>query len=136
MVVLPINRRNLLASMGALAAIPHAAHAEDYLDIEWTDLIPAGQTAIPPVFQELLQHDQALLSSSNLRPMAFAPTGTAKSSACQVSLCQSTTQEQALQPSFLCHSLALVFMCHHHLRTSLCSSRPVFLTRARVCLRP
>jgi len=63
MVVLPINRRNLLASMGALAAIPHAAHAEDYLDIEWTDLIPAGQTAIPPVFQKLLQHDQAPLSS-------------------------------------------------------------------------
>ena len=63
MVDLPINRRNLLASMGALAAIPHAAHAEDYFDIEWTDLIPAGQTAIPPVFQELLQHDQAPLSS-------------------------------------------------------------------------
>lgn len=49
--------------MGVLALIPHRARAEDYIDLEWTDLVPEGQPAIPPMLQGLIQHDQAPLFS-------------------------------------------------------------------------
>ena len=63
MVKLSLNRRRFIASLGALAAMPQVAQAEDYIDLEWADLVPAGQPAPPPIIPELLQHDQALLSS-------------------------------------------------------------------------
>ena len=49
--------------MGALAAMPQVAQAEDYIDLEWADLVPAGQPAPLPIIPELLQHDQAPLLS-------------------------------------------------------------------------
>ena len=58
-----INRRNVLAGLGALAMTPHAAWAEDYIDLDWADLLPKGQATIPPVLQGLIEHDQAPLSS-------------------------------------------------------------------------
>ena len=63
MVKSQINRRKLVASIAAIAAVPHMAWAEDYIDLKWTDLVPTGQPVIPPIFQELLQHDQAPVSS-------------------------------------------------------------------------
>lgn len=63
MVTLRINRRKLLATVGALAMTPQLARAEDYIDLNWTDLVPKGQPALPPVLQELLQHDEVPLSS-------------------------------------------------------------------------
>ncbi|MFT5065711.1 MAG: hypothetical protein ACJAXK_001439 [Yoonia sp.] len=63
MVNTSIDRRKLMASLAAFAVLPKAARAEDYIDLEWTDLVPAGQRAIPPMIQEFLQHDQAPLSS-------------------------------------------------------------------------
>ena len=63
MVTLSINRRKLMASMGALALTPQVVRAEDYIDLDWADLVPKGQAATPPRIPELLQHDQAPLSS-------------------------------------------------------------------------
>ena len=63
MVKLSLNRRRLIVSLGALAAMPQVAQAEDYIDLEWADLVPAGQPAPPPIIPELLQHDQAPLLS-------------------------------------------------------------------------
>ena len=63
MVKTRIDRRKLMAAIAAFATIPHVAWAEDCIDLNWTDLVPAGQPVVPPVIQELLQHDQAPLSS-------------------------------------------------------------------------
>ncbi len=60
---LSLNRRRFIASLGALAAMPQVAQAEDYIDLEWADLVPAGQPAPLPIIPELLQHDQAPLLS-------------------------------------------------------------------------
>lgn len=58
-----INRRNLLASLGLFGTIPHLVWAEDYIDIDWKDLVPEGQSVIPPMLQGLIDHDQAPLTS-------------------------------------------------------------------------
>jgi hypothetical protein len=58
-----IDRRKLIAGIGALAAVPKTAFAEDYIDLQWSDLIPEGQTSIPPILQSLIDHDQAPISN-------------------------------------------------------------------------
>lgn len=63
MVNLRINRRNIVAGMGATALFPQIARAKDYIDLEWADLVPEGQAAMPPELQGLIEHDQAPLSS-------------------------------------------------------------------------
>ena len=63
MVKLSFNRRKFIGSMGAFVAMPQVVQAEDYVDLEWTDLVPAGQPALPPMIPELLQHDQAPFAS-------------------------------------------------------------------------
>ena len=63
MVSRSIDRRRLLAGVGALAVVPHLARAEDFVDLEWTDLLPKGQPPIPPVMQDMIQHDQLPLYS-------------------------------------------------------------------------
>lgn len=57
MVTHPFNRRSVLAALGGLLITPSAAFAKDYVDLEWTDLVPEGQQAIPPSIQSLIQHD-------------------------------------------------------------------------------
>ena len=49
--------------MGAFALTPHVARAEDYIDLEWADLLPEGQSAIPLAFQGLIEHGKLPLSS-------------------------------------------------------------------------
>jgi len=56
------SRRTLIASISAFSAGPRMAWAADYIDLEWTDLVPTGQPAIPPMIQDLPAHDQAALS--------------------------------------------------------------------------
>jgi hypothetical protein len=58
-----IDRRKFVAGIGALSLAPQIARAEDFIDLEWTDLVPAGQSIIPPVLQGLIDHDQAPLSN-------------------------------------------------------------------------
>lgn len=63
MVMPRIERRTLMASIAAFAAMPNVVRAEDYIDLKWTDLVPEGQPAVPPMIQEMLQHDQSTFSS-------------------------------------------------------------------------
>lgn len=60
---LRLNRRKLMAGVGAFALAPQVARAEDYIDLEWTDLVPAGQPTIPPVLRDLIQHNEMPISS-------------------------------------------------------------------------
>lgn len=63
MVAQPFDRRTLLATLGALTVTPSAAIAKDFVDLQWTDLVPRGQPAIPPVIQDLIQHDGPSLAT-------------------------------------------------------------------------
>jgi hypothetical protein len=62
-VISSMTRRTMMASLGALGLTPHLARAEDYIDLDWKDLIPEGQTTIPRVLQGLFEHDEGLPSS-------------------------------------------------------------------------
>ncbi len=57
------RRRALMTAFAAFALRPGMAGAKDYIDLEWTDLVPEGQAAIPPFIQGLIQHDGPSLSS-------------------------------------------------------------------------
>ncbi|WP_227268415.1 DUF3299 domain-containing protein [Roseobacter weihaiensis] len=63
MVASHLTRRAVLAALGACALTAKAANARGYIDLEWTDLVPEGQPAIPPDLQSLIQHDGPSLSS-------------------------------------------------------------------------
>lgn len=63
MVTACITRRKLMASMSTIVLAPQMVLAEDYIDLEWTDLIPKGQPVLPRVVQEMIQHDQLPRSS-------------------------------------------------------------------------
>ncbi|MEO9457548.1 MAG: DUF3299 domain-containing protein [Lentilitoribacter sp.] len=43
--------------------VPQIARAEEFIDLEWTDLVPTGESIIPPVLQGLIDHTQAPLSN-------------------------------------------------------------------------
>lgn len=58
MVILPPDRRALLLGLGALACVPHAALAEDIIDLKWRDLVPEGEPSIPPSIQGLFGHNE------------------------------------------------------------------------------
>lgn len=62
MVMLPFTRRKLLAGFATLALAPQMAWAEEYIDLDWADLMPEGQTAIPPSLRGLINHDELPLS--------------------------------------------------------------------------
>lgn len=62
MVMLRLDRRAVLAGMGALGLSGGAAAAREFVDLNWTDLVPEGQPAIPPVLQSMIQHDGPDLS--------------------------------------------------------------------------
>jgi hypothetical protein len=64
MVISRMNRRKLLASLGALGLVPRLAWADDdYIDIDWSDLVPEGQVTLPPVLRDLIDHSKAALST-------------------------------------------------------------------------
>ncbi|MDA8585258.1 DUF3299 domain-containing protein [Rhodobacteraceae bacterium] len=64
MVTSTVNRRNLMASMAAFGLAPQLARAEDYVDLDWKDLVPEGQLVIPQALQSLMiDHDNAPLAS-------------------------------------------------------------------------
>lgn len=58
-----LHRRALLAGIAATSLLPGLAHAEDFIDLDWEDLLPEGESAIPNVLRGLIQHDQAPLIS-------------------------------------------------------------------------
>lgn len=58
-----IGRRSLLAMAGGLIVAPASARAEEYIDLEWEDLLPEGASAIPEALRGLVEHDDAPLLS-------------------------------------------------------------------------
>lgn len=66
MVMRSFDRRGFMragAALAAMPAVPGAAFAKDYIELNWTDLIPIGQQAVPPVLQSMIQHDGPDMSS-------------------------------------------------------------------------
>lgn len=66
------KRRHFLTSISAAAFAPKIGLAEDVIDLNWSDLIPEGESTVPTMFQGLIDHDQAPLisqqaSSSGIR---------------------------------------------------------------------
>lgn len=55
-----LRRRALLAGMAASTVLPGAAHAEDYIDLEWEDLLPEGTSTVANTLRSLLPHDEQL----------------------------------------------------------------------------
>jgi hypothetical protein len=52
------NRRSFLATLGTFPFLPVIAQAEEYIDLEWTDLLPVGQAAYSPKANNIIQHNQ------------------------------------------------------------------------------
>jgi len=59
-----LHRRTLLAGLAASSLLPNLAHAEEYIDLEWDDLLPEGETTIPNALRSLLPHDEEMPLSS------------------------------------------------------------------------
>lgn len=57
-----LKRRHFLA-VPTVLALARVAHAEAVVDLEWSDLLPEGQTMLPQGLQGLVQHDGADLIS-------------------------------------------------------------------------
>ncbi|MGB7240799.1 MAG: DUF3299 domain-containing protein [Sulfitobacter sp.] len=55
-----LQRRALLAGLAASALVPSVARAEDYIDLDWEDLLPEGQSTIPNALRGFLPHDEQL----------------------------------------------------------------------------
>lgn len=53
-------RRGLLAGMAASALVPKVAFAEDYIDLDWEDLLPEGTSSQPDALRRLQPHDEEL----------------------------------------------------------------------------
>jgi len=58
-----LERRALLSGLGLLAVSPAIVWAKDYVDLEWSDLVPEGEVFVPPALQGLIEHDQSSLMS-------------------------------------------------------------------------
>lgn len=57
------DRRRVLTALGAFVTLPQIARAEDYIDLDWKDLIPVGQPALPRSLQGLFGHDETAMAS-------------------------------------------------------------------------
>ncbi|WP_282127348.1 DUF3299 domain-containing protein [Roseobacter litoralis] len=58
-----LKRRTLLAGIGACALLPRHGLAKEYIDLNWSDLVPEGETIMPPMLQGLIDHDDTNLMS-------------------------------------------------------------------------
>lgn len=63
MVVHIPNRRAVLAAFAASILVPGIVRAEDVIDLDWKDLLPENETAIPDVLRGLIEHENAPLVS-------------------------------------------------------------------------
>ena len=57
------NRRQTLAGLAALSLAPGVARAEDFIDLDWDDLLPEGQSTMPRSLQGVIEHDLADLAA-------------------------------------------------------------------------
>ena len=63
MVKYTLSRREALAGAIAASLMPNFVAAEEYIDLEWEDLLPQDQSSIPNLLQDLINHDEPALSS-------------------------------------------------------------------------
>jgi hypothetical protein len=56
MVGLQVTRRRMLAILSAVALAPRGARAEEITDLGWSDLLPEGEVALPPLLQDFIEH--------------------------------------------------------------------------------
>jgi len=62
------DRRSFLTGLAALpvmAGWPAAARSDEFIDLDWEDLLPEGETTVPYALRSLLPHDES-------RPMSSA----------------------------------------------------------------
>ena len=55
------TRRDMIA-LASLLALPRMAWAEPFIDLDWQDLLPEGQSMLPNALQGIVQHDDTLSS--------------------------------------------------------------------------
>ncbi|GLQ35334.1 hypothetical protein GCM10007939_16170 [Amylibacter marinus] len=58
-----LARRWLLAGMAASALVTRRVHADEFIDLDWDDLLPEGESIIPNDLLNLIDHDKSLPSS-------------------------------------------------------------------------
>jgi len=58
-----LSRRNAIALLAGATILPRAGLADAVIDLDWEDLLPKSQSAIPPVLNSLIEHDAPSLSS-------------------------------------------------------------------------
>ena len=58
-----LQRRSVLAGMAASSLLPSFARADEFIDLEWTDLLPKDAPVIPQAFRGLIDHTQAPVTS-------------------------------------------------------------------------
>ena len=64
MVIRPLQRRTLLAGLAAAICAPGLARAEDFIDLNWQDLLPENTPSIPNALRGFLPHDETAIQSS------------------------------------------------------------------------
>jgi uncharacterized protein len=58
-----LQRRTVLAGLAATMGLPRVALAQDYIDLEWEDLLPKDQATLPNALRSLLPHDEDMMLS-------------------------------------------------------------------------
>ncbi|MDW3221868.1 MAG: DUF3299 domain-containing protein [Paracoccaceae bacterium] len=58
-----MNRRTLMRGFGMLGLMPGTAFADAYLDLNWADLVPEGESFIPPSLRGVIDHSSSSLIS-------------------------------------------------------------------------
>lgn len=64
MVSRDLHRRALLAGMAASTLVASGVRAEEFIDLEWDDLLPKDQSTIPNALRSLLPHDEQMSMTS------------------------------------------------------------------------
>ncbi len=59
-----LHRRTFLSGITASSLLASVARAEGFIELDWDDLLPKDQTAIPNAIRELLPHDEQVPLSS------------------------------------------------------------------------
>lgn len=59
-----LHRRMFLSGITASSLLASVARAEGFIELDWDDLLPKDQTAIPNAIRELLPHDEQVPLSS------------------------------------------------------------------------
>lgn len=63
MVVHIPDRRAVLGALAASLLVPGIVRAEDVIDLDWKDLLPENEAAVPNVLRGLIEHENAPLVS-------------------------------------------------------------------------